>query len=60
MSDNLCRYRAIQAALIQGYPGEPHGQVARHCATLAALISGVAGSKSTRNRSGRERDHAAP
>jgi hypothetical protein len=47
MSDNLRRYRAIRAALIQGYPGEPHGQVARHCTTLAALISGIVGSKST-------------
>jgi hypothetical protein len=33
--------------LIQGYPSEPHGQVARHCTTLAALISGIVGSKST-------------
>jgi hypothetical protein len=48
MSDNLRRYRAIREALIQAYPGEPHGHVAQHLTTLAALISGIVGSKSTR------------
>ena len=47
MRDNLRRYRAIRAALIQGYPGQPTGTVARHLTTLAALISGIVGSKST-------------
>src|SRR2546427_5718108 len=47
MSDNLRRYRAIRDALIQGYPGQPTGTVARHLTTLAALISGIVGSKST-------------
>jgi Transposase DDE domain len=47
MSDNLRRYRAIRAALIQAYPGQPTGTVARHLTTLAALISGIVGSKST-------------
>ena len=47
MSDNLRQYRAIQAALRQGYPGEPKGQRARHLTTLAALISGIVASKST-------------
>ena len=47
MSDNLRRYRAICAALTQGYPGQPTGTVARHLTTLAALISGIVGSKST-------------
>ena len=47
MSDNLRRYRAIRAALTQGYPGQPTGTVARHLTTLAALISGIVGSKST-------------
>jgi hypothetical protein len=47
MSDNLRRYRAIRDALIQGSPGEPQGHVARHFTTLAALISGIVGSKST-------------
>jgi Transposase DDE domain len=47
MSDNLRRYRAIRAALTQGYPGQPTGTVARHLPTLAALSSGIVGSKST-------------
>jgi hypothetical protein len=33
--------------LTQGYPDEPTGNVARHLTTLAALISGIVGSKST-------------
>jgi hypothetical protein len=47
MSDNLRQYRAIRTALTQGYPSEPIGRVARHVATLAALISGIVASKST-------------
>ncbi len=47
MSDNLRHYRAIRTALRQAYPGEPHGQCARHLTTLAALISGIVASKST-------------
>ena len=47
MSDNLRRYRAIRDALRQWYPGPPTGTVARHLTTLAALISGIVGSKST-------------
>ena len=47
MRDNLRRYRAIRHALIQGSPGAPTGHVARHLTTLAALISGIVGSKST-------------
>jgi Transposase DDE domain len=47
MSDNLRRYRAIRDALIQCYPGQPSGPVARHLITLAALISGIVGSKNT-------------
>src|SRR5256712_3125241 len=46
MSDNLRRYRAIREALTQCYPGQPSGTVARHLITLAALISGIVGSKS--------------
>jgi hypothetical protein len=46
MRDNLRRYRAICKALIQGYPGEPTGHLARHVTTLAALISGIVASKS--------------
>ena len=46
MSDNLRRYRAIRDALRQWYPRQPTGTVARHVTTLAALISGIVGSKS--------------
>src|SRR4030095_3300628 len=47
MSDNTRRYRAMREALTQWYPGQPSGRVARHLSTLAALISGIVGSKST-------------
>ena len=47
MSDNLRRYRAIREALTQCYPGQLSSTVARHLITLAALISGIVGSKST-------------
>src|SRR6266545_7366109 len=47
MSDNLRRYRAICHALTQAYPTPPTGHFARHLQTLAALISGIVGSKST-------------
>ena len=47
MRDNLRRYRAIRDAVTQWYPGAPTGTVARHFTTLAALISGIVGRKST-------------
>jgi hypothetical protein len=47
MSDNLRQYRAIRAALIQGYPGEPTGRLVRPLTTLAAFISGIVARKST-------------
>ena len=47
MSDNLRRYRAIHAALRQGYSGQLSGTLVRHLTTLAALISGIVGSQST-------------
>jgi len=47
MSDNLRRYRAIRDALTQWYPGQLTGTNPRHLATLAALINGIVGSKST-------------
>ena len=47
MSDNLRRYRAIRQALTQWYPGEPSGRLAQHLTGLAALISGIVGSKSS-------------
>ena len=47
MSDNLRRYCAIQSQLKQLYPTEPKGNMARHLNTLAALVSGIIGSKRT-------------
>ena len=47
MRDHLRRYRAIRDALTHAYPTPPTGNFARHVQTLAALISGIAGSKST-------------
>ncbi len=47
MSDNLRRYRAIKTAIMQLYPTEPRGNTARHLHTLAALVSGIVGSRST-------------
>src|SRR5438105_14441757 len=47
MSNNLGRYHAIRNALTQAYPAPPTGNLARHLNTLAALISGIVGSKST-------------
>lgn len=47
MSDNRRRYRAIKQAIRQLYPEEPKGNRARHLNTLAALISGIVGSRST-------------
>ena len=47
MSDNLSRYRAIRDGLRQLYPTEPRGNVARHLDTLAGLISGIVGSRSS-------------
>ena len=47
MSDNLRRYRAIRDALKHAYPTPPTGPFARHLNTLAALISGIVGGKST-------------
>jgi hypothetical protein len=47
MSDNLRRYRAIRNALIQAYSTSPTGNFARHLQTLAAIMSGIVGGKST-------------
>ena len=47
MRDNLRRSRAIRNALTQASPAQPTGNVARHLQTLAALISGIVGGKST-------------
>ncbi len=47
MSDNRKRYNIIKQALKQLYPGEPKGNQARHLNTLAAMISGIVGSRSS-------------
>jgi len=47
MSDNQRRYLTIKSAIKELYPTEPRGNTARHLHTLAALISGIVGSKST-------------
>lgn len=46
MSDNHQRYRSIKKALMQMYP-KAKGQAAKAMNTLAAMISGIVGSKST-------------
>ena len=46
MSDNVRRLRTIRKALKDLYPGEPKGNFARQLNTLAAMISGIIGSKS--------------
>jgi hypothetical protein len=45
MSDNRRRYHAIKRALVQLCPTEPKGNQARHVHTLAAMVSGIVGSK---------------
>ncbi len=47
MSDSLRRYRAIRDALLQLSPTTMTGRQARHFITLAALISGIVGSRQT-------------
>ena len=47
MSDNRRRYRAIRSAIVQLYPTDPKRNTARHLHTLAALVSGIVGSRST-------------
>lgn len=47
MSDNRRRYLAMKRALKQLYPTEPQENLARHLNTLAAMASGIVGSKSS-------------
>lgn len=47
MSDNVRRFRAIHKALVTYYPGPVKGNFARHLVTLAALITGIVGSRRT-------------
>ncbi len=46
MSDNRRVYRTIREAIVQLYPGEPKGNLARQLTTLAALVSGIVMGKS--------------
>ena len=46
MSDNRRRFRSIRRDLKKLYPFEPKGNLARNLNTLAAMISGIVGSKS--------------
>ena len=46
MSDNLRRFHAIHQNLKSFYPTVPKGNKARQLKTLAAMISGIVGSKS--------------
>ena len=45
MSDNIRRLRSIKKALLTLYPEQPKGNCARHLHTLAALMSGLVGSR---------------
>jgi hypothetical protein len=45
MSDSIRTYRAIRDALKHLYPKEPKGNIARRLNILAALISGIVGSR---------------
>lgn len=47
MSDNINRYRQVRNALERLYPTKPKGNLVRNLNTLAAMISGIVGSKST-------------
>ncbi len=47
MSDSLRRYRAIHDTLLQLYPTARTARQTRHLITLAALISGIVGSRQT-------------
>ena len=47
MGDNKIRYREVRNSLERLYPTQPKGRLARHLNTLAGMISGIVGSKST-------------
>src|SRR4030067_2994473 len=47
MSDNHLRYRSIKKALRQLFPDEPKGRAAKELNVLAALVSGIVGSRRT-------------
>ena len=48
MSDNRKRFRAVRNALNKLYPEHPQGNLARQLNTLAAIISGIVGSKNNK------------
>ncbi len=50
MSDNLRRYRAIDAALMQLHPVEPTRRLRQSIEVLAMFINGIVASKSTSTR----------
>jgi hypothetical protein len=47
MNNNHMRYRSIKKALRQLFPDEPKGRAAKELNVLAALVSGIVGSKRT-------------
>ncbi len=47
MSDSRRRYRTVRDSLKKLYPKEPKGNLARHLNTLAGMVSGIVGSKSS-------------
>jgi hypothetical protein len=47
MSDSHLRYRTIRTALEQLFPKDLNGHQRRHLTVLAALISGMVGSRSS-------------
>jgi hypothetical protein len=47
LSDNKTRFQEVRKALDKFYPTQPKGNFARNLNTLAALVSGIVGSKST-------------
>ena len=47
MGDNKTRYREIRNSLEEFYPAQPRGNFSRNLNTLAAMVSGIVGSKST-------------
>ncbi len=46
MSDSRRVYRTIRKAIMQLFPGEPKGNLARMLTTLAAMVSGIVLGKS--------------
>ena len=48
MADNVRRYRAVQHGLRKLCPSEPKRNVVRHLNTLAAMVSGIVASKSSK------------